>query len=65
MVSLVRRWWRAGATSLIRPARFPFAPALEVVGMALIVAGLWLWSVPVALIVAGGLCIFLAQGEVA
>jgi len=34
--------------------------ALEVAGALLIVAGLWLWLVPLALVVGGALCIAFA-----
>ena len=40
----------------------PVGPLVEVTGAVLIIAGIALWSPPLALIVAGSMCIFLAQG---
>ena len=47
--------WPALPTGLL-------GPAVELMGAVLIVAGVGLWSLPLALVVAGAACIFMAQG---
>ena len=45
--------------------RFPtglLGPLIEVTGAVLIITGIALWLPPLALVVAGAMCIFLAQG---
>jgi hypothetical protein len=48
------KWFRLPSGTL--------GPAVEVTGAVLIITGICVWSPPLALVVAGGFCIFLAQG---
>jgi len=42
--------------------RLSIGSAIELLGFGLVVAGIALWSVPVAIVAAGVACVFLAQG---
>ena len=61
MLRRLRQWFHNPVVWIGVPKKL-LGPAIELTGAVLVVMGLWFWSPPLALVVAGTMCIFLAQG---